>query len=61
MRGRWKGLRGVSTMDPLNQHWPPIPLGEIVKLILVRKGTQRNPFESVDLEDLGIDEIRLTF
>jgi ureidoglycolate hydrolase len=54
------GSLGVA-LPPGNWHWPPIPLGEIVKLILVRKGTQRNPFESVDLEDLGIDEIRLTF
>ena len=43
-----------------NWHWPPIPIGETVKLVLVRKGTKRDPVDIVDLHDIGIDEIRVT-
>lgn len=53
------GSLGVA-LPAGNWHWPPIPVGEIVKLVLVRKGTLRDPFETVDLKDLGIDEIKVT-
>lgn len=43
-----------------NWHWPPIPIGETVKLLLVRKGTKRDPVDIVYLKDIGIDEILLT-
>jgi ureidoglycolate lyase len=41
-------------------HWPPIPLEETVKLVLVRKGTLWEETELKDLKDLGVDELKVT-
>jgi len=41
-------------------HWPPIPMGETVKLVLVRKGTLWEETQIKDLKDLGIDELKVT-
>jgi ureidoglycolate lyase len=40
-------------------HWPPIPLGETVKLVLVRKGTLWEETEIKELKELGIGEIKI--
>jgi len=40
-------------------HWPPIPLSETVKLVLVRKGTLHEETEIVNLDELGIDGIKV--
>jgi ureidoglycolate lyase len=40
-------------------HWPPIPLGETVKLVLIRKGTLWEETEIRELKELGIDEIKI--
>jgi ureidoglycolate lyase len=40
-------------------HWPPIPLTETVKLVLVRKGTLWEETEIKDFEQLGIDAIKV--
>jgi len=41
-------------------HWPPIPLGEKVKLILVRKGTLWEETQIKNLDELGISELKIT-
>jgi ureidoglycolate lyase len=38
-----------------NWHWPPIPSGERVKLLLIRKGSNSDPCETVELKDSGLD------
>jgi ureidoglycolate lyase len=50
------GKLGVA-LHKGNWHWPPIPLGEYVKLVLVRKGKSLEPKDIVELRDLGIDEL----
>jgi ureidoglycolate lyase len=40
-------------------HWPPIPLGEKVKLVLVRKGTLWEETQIKNLEELGISELKI--
>lgn len=41
-------------------HWPPVPLGEKVKLVLVRKGTLWEETQIKNLEELGISELKIT-
>ena len=41
-------------------HWPPIPLGETVKLVLIRKGTLWEETEIREWKELGIDGVRIT-
>ncbi len=41
-------------------HWPPIPLGETVKFVLIRKGTLWEETEIKELRELGIDELRIS-
>jgi ureidoglycolate lyase len=41
-------------------HWPPIPLGEKVKLVLVRKGTLWEETQIKNLDELGISELKIT-
>jgi len=53
------GTLGVS-LPAGNWHWPPIPLGNRVKLLLIRKGTKSDPCDIVELKDIGLDEIRVT-
>jgi ureidoglycolate hydrolase len=52
------GSLGVA-LPAGNWHWPPIPLGRRVKLLLIRKGSNADPCDTVDLEDLGLDRIQL--
>jgi ureidoglycolate lyase len=40
-------------------HWPPIPLKDIVKLILIRKGALNEKMDVTKLEELGIDEVKI--
>ena len=42
-----------------NWHWPPIPLGETVKFVLIRKGTLWETTEIKELGELGIDELKI--
>jgi ureidoglycolate lyase len=42
-----------------NWHWPPIPLGKQVKLLLLRKGSNSDPCDTVELEDLGLEGIQV--
>jgi len=53
------GTLGVA-LPAGNWHWPPIPLGDRVKLLLIRKGTKSDPCDVVELKDIGLDEIRVT-
>jgi ureidoglycolate lyase len=41
-------------------HWPPVPLGEKVKLVLVRKGTLWEETQITNLEELGISGLQFT-
>lgn len=41
-------------------HWPPVPLGEKVKLVLVRKGTLWEETQITNLEELGISGLHFT-
>ena len=43
-----------------NWHWPPIPLGETVKFVLIRKGTLWETTEIKELGELGIDELKIS-
>lgn len=43
-----------------NWHWPPIPLGETVKFVLIRKGTLWETTEIKKLGELGIDELKIS-
>ena len=43
-----------------NWHWPPIPLGETVKFVLIRKGTLWETTETKELGELGIDELKIS-
>jgi ureidoglycolate lyase len=43
-----------------NWHWPPIPIGKRVKLLLIRKGTNSDPCDIVELKEMGLDGIRVT-
>ena len=52
------GSLGVA-LSKGNWHWPPIPLCETVKLVLVRKGTLWEETEVREWADLGIDGIRI--
>lgn len=54
------GTFGVA-LHPGTWHWPPIPLGELIRLVLVRKGKIADPMEIVELKDLEINEIVLSF
>ena len=40
-------------------HWPPVPLSETVKLVLVRKGTLWEEAEFKNFDELGIDELKV--
>ncbi len=40
-------------------HWPPIPVGKTVKLVLVRKGELTDMQENAYLDELGLSEIRI--
>ena len=50
------GSLGV-TLPAGNWHWPPIPIGKRVKLLLIRKGTKSDPCDIVDLRDIGLEGI----
>ena len=50
------GKLGVA-LPKGNWHWPPIPLGEQVKLVLAKKGKSFQPQDFAELKDLGIDEL----
>ncbi len=52
------GSLGV-TLPAGNWHWPPIPMGQRVKLLLIRKGTNSDPCDTVDLQEMGLDGIRV--
>jgi ureidoglycolate lyase len=52
------GSLGVS-LHKGTWHWPPIPLCETVKLVLVRKGTLWEETEIREWPDLGIDGVRI--
>jgi ureidoglycolate lyase len=52
------GSLGVA-LPAGNWHWPPIPLGRQVKLLLIRRGSNNDPCDTVELEDLGLDRIQL--
>jgi ureidoglycolate lyase len=41
-------------------HWPPIPLGDVVKFVLIRKGSLWETTEIKELGELGIDELKIT-
>ena len=41
-------------------HWPPVPLGEKVKLVLVRKGTLWEEAQIINLDELGISGLHFT-
>lgn len=41
-------------------HWPPIPLGETAKFILIRKGTLWDETQIKELGELGISEMRIS-
>ena len=41
-------------------HWPPIPLGETCKFVLVRKGTLWETTEIKELGELGIDKVNIS-
>ena len=43
-----------------NWHWPPIPLGKQVKLLLLRKGSNSDPCDTVALEDMGLEGIQVS-
>jgi ureidoglycolate lyase len=42
-----------------NWHWPPIPLQDSVKLLLIRKGSKADPCDTVDLQEIGLDRIEV--
>ncbi len=50
------GKLGVA-LPKGNWHWPPIPLGDQVKLVLVKKGKDFKRQDFAELKDLGIDEL----
>jgi ureidoglycolate lyase len=54
-----RGTLGV-VLPAGNWHWPPIPIGSRVKLLLIRCGTKSDPCDTVELNEIGLDEIRLT-
>jgi ureidoglycolate lyase len=41
-------------------HWPPIPLGETVKFVLIRKGTLWETTETREIGKLGFDGVRIS-
>jgi ureidoglycolate lyase len=53
------GKLGVSIYKG-TWHWPPIPLGEFVKFVLIRKGVLWETTEIKELGDLGIKELQIT-
>ena len=53
------GTLGVA-LPAGNWHWPPIPLEKQVKLLLIRKGSNSDPCDTVALEDMGLEGIRVT-
>ncbi|MDD4082518.1 MAG: hypothetical protein WC162_06000 [Sphaerochaetaceae bacterium] len=42
-------------------HWPPIPMGDRIRLTLVRKGAIGELKEVVDIKDVGLDDVTLSF
>ena len=50
------GSLGVA-LPKGNWHWPPIPLGDCVKLVLMKKGRNFQRQDFAQLKDLGIDEL----
>lgn len=40
-------------------HWPPIPMGETVKFVLIRKGTLWEETRIRNIKDLGIDKLKV--
>jgi len=50
------GKLGVA-LPKGNWHWPPIPLGDCVKLVLVKKGKDFQRQDFAQLKDLGIEEL----
>ena len=53
------GSLGV-TLPAGNWHWPPIPIGKQVKLLLIRKGTNSDPCDIVELREIGLDGIAVS-
>ena len=52
------GALGVA-LPAGNWHWPPIPLGNQVMLLLIRKGSSSDPCDTVALKDMGLEGIRV--
>ena len=52
------GTLGVA-LPAGNWHWPPIPLGRQVKLLLLRKGSNSDPCDTVALKDIGLEGIQV--
>ena len=42
-------------------HWPPIPMGDRIRLTLFRKGAIGELKEVVDIKDVGLDDVTLSF
>jgi ureidoglycolate lyase len=40
-------------------HWPPIPMGEFVKFVLIRKGELWETTEIIELKELGFTELKI--
>ena len=53
------GALGIA-LPAGNWHWPPIPLEKQVKLLLIRKGSNSDPCDTVALRDMGLEGIRVT-
>jgi ureidoglycolate lyase len=52
------GKLGVS-LHKGTWHWPPIPLGEFVKFVLIRKGELWETTEIRELEELAVTELKI--
>ena len=52
------GTLGVA-LPAGNWHWPPIPLGRQAKLLLLRKGSNSDPCDTVELKDMGLEGIQV--
>ena len=52
------GSLGVA-LPAGNWHWPPIPVGKQVKLLLIRKGSNSDPCDTAALQDMGLKGIRV--
>lgn len=56
----FNGKLGIS-LHKGTWHWPPIPMEEFIRLILVRKGKIGELKEVVDLKDVDLEDIVLSF